>query len=432
MRNDEIVVLVTIDDLRADYCGFNGYRRDTTPFLDDFAAENVVLEDHHAVAPSSPTSFRAILSSTYPIQFDDYDHLSDDRPYIAELLSGAAVQTVGINSNPYLSRRFGFHRGFDTFIDFVSSGPEKQEHWAYRTAEKLSPRLRRGMKWLRETVTEQLEARQKYTRYSPPHADAEEVNEKLREQLEEVTAPAFIWVHYMEPHGPCIAPPPVLGRWTGYEKRWEAKQAYDQAMEDGDMETLIDFYDETIRYVDREIENLVEMLEERFGDDIHIILTSDHGELFGEYGGKQGHPGDLNEILLNVPFILKSDREVADRHLTSHLDIVPTVLDIFGIDPPEQLQGTSLFEDAEREYRISEAFPLQEDELVERDYDRHQVGVCTDDILYVDGTENSTVEDRDNPGTRTEGVREELAQVAEEHRERHHAAFRQEIDDIDI
>jgi len=60
------VILIVVDTLRADHMGCYGYERETTPFIDAFARENILFEYAVAPAPWTPPSLASIFSGMYP------------------------------------------------------------------------------------------------------------------------------------------------------------------------------------------------------------------------------------------------------------------------------------------------------------------------------------------------------------------------------
>src|SRR6266566_9814580 len=126
MTSRQSVVLVTVDCLRADHVGFMGYERPTTPFLDSLAGESFVFPA--AIVAGAPTyySFPAILASRYPLALGrDVLGLCPDEPTLASVLKQAGYATASFGAaNPYLSSRFGYEKGFDTFCDFLEDEPE--------------------------------------------------------------------------------------------------------------------------------------------------------------------------------------------------------------------------------------------------------------------------------------------------------------------
>src|SRR5579863_2989333 len=116
------ILLVTVDCMRADHVGFMGYRRPTTPFLDVLAGESFVFPA--AIVAGAPTyySLPAILASRYPLALGrDVLGLSPEEPTLASVLKQAGYATAGFSAaNPYISSRFGYAHGFDTFRDYLS------------------------------------------------------------------------------------------------------------------------------------------------------------------------------------------------------------------------------------------------------------------------------------------------------------------------
>jgi len=117
------VVLVTVDCLRADHVGFMGYGRPTTPFLDSMARESFVVPT--AIVGGVPTyySFPAILASRHPLGMGrDLIGIAPGETSVPSYLKEAGYATAAfIAANPYLSPKFGYDQGFDTFRDFLDS-----------------------------------------------------------------------------------------------------------------------------------------------------------------------------------------------------------------------------------------------------------------------------------------------------------------------
>jgi arylsulfatase A-like enzyme len=111
-----------------------------------------------------------------------------------------------------------------------------------------------------------------------------------------------------------------------------------------DLELLNKFYNYSIKYVDECIGYFLEKLKEiSFGRDTLIILTADHGELLGEHAAI-GHGGLLYDELIRVPLIIKGVGLPQGMKINSQIslmDLMPTILEILGINAPETLQGKS-------------------------------------------------------------------------------------------
>src|SRR3984957_10621592 len=121
MSAEKSVVLVTVDCLRADHTGFMGYERPTTPFLDGLAAESFVFPA--SIVAGAPTFYSVppILASRYPLAVGrDVVGLAPAEPNLASAFQQAGYATAFFGAgNPYISPRFGYDFGFDTFRDFL-------------------------------------------------------------------------------------------------------------------------------------------------------------------------------------------------------------------------------------------------------------------------------------------------------------------------
>ncbi len=125
MPERKSLVLVTVDCLRADHCGFNGYPRPTTPFLDTLASESFV--EPAAVIAGAPTyySLPGIFASRMPLALGrDIVGLAPGEKTLATALREAGYATAAFSAaNPYISPRFGYDQGFETFKDFFDFAP---------------------------------------------------------------------------------------------------------------------------------------------------------------------------------------------------------------------------------------------------------------------------------------------------------------------
>lgn len=97
-------------------------------------------------------------------------------------------------------------------------------------------------------------------------------------------------------------------------------------------------------YVDNEIGRLLDTIEGH-ADDAMVIYTSDHGDALGSHGISGKGPAMYDEIT-NIPFMVKWKDKVpsegVDTSPVSHIDVVPTIMDVFDIDKPRYLTGKSL------------------------------------------------------------------------------------------
>lgn len=330
------IVLVTIDSLRADSVGFLDDSAPSTPTMDTVAAESTLATA--ATTPSSHTraSVPAILTSRYAHNF--FTNFLDDTafPTVAERLADVGYDTAAFHSNPLLSRHFGYDRGFDTFSDglrFVEN--TRLPETATRLYSKAIRLLRRF-----------------------PYQPAETITEHAVDWLSERgDAPMFLWVHYMDPHGPY-----ALDRDRGYRDKFRSERLWRKAVTEPDAVTeserrrLRDAYDAEVEHTDRHLSLLFDAIDAHT-DDATVVLTGDHGEEFREHGTFSHHP-KLYEEVTRVPFVLDTPREVTPPDPISLLDTVPTLLaGVDGVAVPDSLAGVDLAANPSRECVITETNP---------------------------------------------------------------------------
>jgi arylsulfatase A-like enzyme len=167
--------------------------------------------------------------------------------------------------------------------------------------------------------------------------------------------PFFLFLHTYDIHAPYISPPPYRGMfhaqpYTGSivptAKHLNAIWRGEIAPSAEDMQHLVDSYDEGIRYTDAKVGRLLRHLEERGRmEDTVVILTSDHGEEFGEHGSIL-HWQLYFQPNLRVPLIVRlpggSAESVRIDAQAELIDILPTVLDLVDAEPLAAAQGRSL------------------------------------------------------------------------------------------
>ena len=216
------LVLITIDCLRADHVGFLGYGRPTTPFLDSLAAESFVFSS--AIAAGAPTyySFPAIMASRPPLALGrEVIGVAPGETTLASTLQEAGYATAAfVAGNPYLSPRFGYDAGFDTFRDFLEC--ELSEPLASTTRRRWNGRIANACHKVKSVGTLYDELYFQYCqKLASPGAlsldekrrcpSAQVIVEHACEWLSGIAGkPFFLWLHLMDPHSPYHPPRQAL------------------------------------------------------------------------------------------------------------------------------------------------------------------------------------------------------------------------------
>ena len=318
------VIFILVDTLRADHLGAYGYGRDTSPALDAFAKESLLFENARSQASCTFPSANSILTSRPPTavlgQPKQALGIPPGMPSIAEILAGRGYRTAAVSASPVVRNtksRFnptgGFGRGFSIF----------DEECVWKAAHCVNRRA----------------------------------SEVLAQKDER---PFFLYLHYMDPHGP-YRPPEEHRKFSGGEVAtdkpfirqgnpnpigdWLYKQKPDPGVTPAELQHLIDLYDDEIVYFDLRFgEFLASLKKAGLLEDTILVLTADHGEEFLEHGHIK-HCRTLFDNSIKIPYVLRIPgvpaRAVAAP--VQNLDLVPTLLDYLGVDATGLgLEGRSL------------------------------------------------------------------------------------------
>lgn len=364
------VLWITLDSVRADHTAMAGYRRDTTPNLDRLASESGGQAFRQCVAHSNATlrSSASILTGMQPSRHDvgmGNDRLPDAVETVPERFAAEGYETACLSGNSHLSGATGLDRGFDRFEWLAAStlldaaGP--------KTVARYLLNLRRHSAGLSTDPA----------KHSTPFL-MNDVAERWLSDLAD-DPPFFCYLHYNEPHRPYYPPLPYLDRFTG-DLSMSAAEAAEFAMHvhrnffdvvaDGpeftgdEWAALKAMYDAEIAYTDEMVGRLVEHARSLV-DDLVVVVTADHGELFGE-GGMLAHKLLLHDALLRVPLVVHGlgDTAADADSLVQHADVTRTLLERAG-GRTDGMQGVDLRSDT-REYAIAQRGPVGFDAYRER------------------------------------------------------------------
>jgi arylsulfatase A-like enzyme len=168
----------------------------------------------------------------------------------------------------------------------------------------------------------------------------------------------------MDVHHPCFPPAPYRDRFdTSDVSQSQVSEWYSTVLDapetltEAEIDTLRRLYHASISYVDDQIGRIIDQLQssDRL-DETLVVVTSDHGELFGEYG-QYGKPERMYDELLHVPLIIANGPGYLDDatdDLVSLLDIPPLIHDALGIEIPEAYEGRRPGVDEPRELIMAE------------------------------------------------------------------------------
>ena len=286
------VLVVVVDTLRADHLSTYGYERPTSPHLTQLAAQGTLFEN--AIAPSSWTLpvHASLLTGLYPDQHhvdSDGSLLGWDYPVLGDEFMARGYRTAAFSANTLLfCRRRGFGRGFihfeDDFQSFASSFAQTFygdliKHLLFRLELKRDLFGRRS---------------------------AQQINRHALRWIDSGHRPFVVFLNYMDVHDPYRPPEPYLHRYTKMKNPGSrASEHWDwfEHLTPQQRQGTVDAYDGAINYVDDHIQQLMEQLQQRgLARNTVVVITSDHGESFGEHG-LMTHGNALYRELIHVPLI---------------------------------------------------------------------------------------------------------------------------------
>lgn len=324
-----LVVLVSMDTVRADRTSLNGYERPTTPHLDALAAEGTRFAHAGAQATQTLLSHKSLFTSKYPLRLlreasgHDLAELAELRhpwkflvarfanlasPSLVERLRAAGYRTEAYTDGGWMRSEMNFHEGFDHY-DEEGGG-----------FEQIVPRA--------------IGALESLARAHEPQ-------------------PLFLFVHAYDAHCPYPTREPMNSRFCAahpdhldLEDKCAKPELLALDLSPADLRAIGDHYDGGLQSADAWVGDLLAALRRlELFDEALIVVTSDHGESLGERG-EIGHGGHFLEQLL-VPLVVKwpaSWRVPAGvvEDPVALLDVLPTVLEACGVEAPADLDGRSL------------------------------------------------------------------------------------------
>ena len=288
------VLAILVDTVRADHVGAYGYKRLTTPHIDEFAASASLFERCYAQSPHTPRSIPSIMTSRHPSRIAwyrprrSYPVIKKENLSFAEVLGEQGVHTGLAASHFYFGPKYGILQGFQA-VDNTGAKSLTESN-----KDTASPRI--------------------YARVHPRLARLKELSDSGKRFM--------LFVHLFEPHSTSMRhkPPDFFG------KGW------------------MDLYDGEIHFSDRYVGKILARLEEvGLADSTAVLIFADHGEGNGEHGFKW-HGQHIYSEVMHVPLIIRVPG-LPSRRISvpvALIDLAPTIVELAGATVPESFEGRSL------------------------------------------------------------------------------------------
>lgn len=314
------IALVVVDTLRRDHLGAYGYGRATTPAIDRWSERGLVFDTAYTPVPFTAPAVMSLLTGLYPEHHRVrmvFQRLPPEQITLPQYLKQAGYHTAAVVSNMVLTdEATGLGARFDYFDDFVDepvrwSGTREKPAFE-RTAERTTDA---AIAWLGKAKA--------------------------------LGRPLFVWIHYMDPHGPYTPPAQPFRHDKPVPLDVKRVPPYNRMPGVTDGAEVVDRYDGEIAHTDRAVGRFLEA----WGRELDprrsvVLLTADHGETLMEEGREQWFTHGFNvwQEQALVPMVLAGEGVAAGRRAdpVSLLDVVPTLLQVAGRRPPPGLDGRSL------------------------------------------------------------------------------------------
>ena len=285
------VVVIAIDSLRADRMAWNGYPKKVAPRLEAFAAQAVSYTRFFSLSSYTAMTFSGFVAARYPSEVPRsgyfFSNIPDDVRTFPEVLQDGGVRTLGGHAHWYFNKdKAGMHQGFDVWE--LVEGIKKSN----ATDENIT---------------------------SPQHLEM--AMRQLGGQAGD-GKPFFAWYHFTDPHDMYMGHPGTPSFGAG------AAGAYDGE----------------VHFTDAHVGKLIDFIDgQPWGERTAIVITSDHGETFGEHDMYR-HGFELWQELVWVPLLVRvpgvAPRQIAEPR--GGIDLPPTILELMGVEGDASFRGRSL------------------------------------------------------------------------------------------
>ncbi len=284
------LIIISLDTTRADYIGFyNREKSSLTPHINQLAGQGVSFQNCYAPTPLTLPSHCSLFTGLYPLAHGVRNNasyaLGDAEVTLAEIFKKNGYTTHAVISAYVLASKFGLHQGFDVYDDSLDSSR------------------------MINSFASEIPANRVYSKFSLWFE--KNFNKKF-----------FSWIHFYDPHQPYIPPAPF-------------KEKYQE-----------DLYAGEVAYVDLYLGKIISDLKRKgIYDRTLVVVFGDHGEDLGEHD-EYGHGTFCYNQSLKVPLIFSKNLGYRSgtlvRQNTHLVDVMPSLLDLFGMKSEVKFQGESL------------------------------------------------------------------------------------------
>lgn len=355
------IFMIISDELRADSLGYMGNKIIKTPHLDALAEDAVVFEKAYCNTPMCVPSRVSIATGRYAHSHGVLDNMLsplEGEQSFYQLLQEQGYRTFNhgkwhCNIDP---RAFG--------MDASADGPDLEVPEKYISCFGITDReTRKKTEFKRNYGEVPLIISGKRPSHKDITLDSVVTDNFLKDIAEIGDAPVFARLSIMDPHTPYLPSEPYASMYNPSElpmpvsmdenlatkpvlqQYFRTVRGFDALKEEDYRKSKASYYG-LVSHVDERVGKVIQQLKDQdLYEDSLILFVADHGSMMGEHGfvEKWGH---MYEQVMRIPLMIKMPRKsYGGKRLSSFVesvDIMPTLLEILGLDIPKCVQGKSL------------------------------------------------------------------------------------------
>lgn len=350
----QLILLLSLDTLRADHLGLYGYERSTSPVLDNLAREGVIFEDASSPTPWTLPAHASMLTGLYPLSHgvtSMYTGLPKRISTLTDLLAKQGYDTAAVVNSDWLQKdTFRLTQSFNKYL-LVQPVTSRTAPSTWVTDQAIE--------WLEEMGSDRLFL---FVHYYDIHSDYSSLPEfeELFVSPYEGRARGTTWqlqrAGLSEAHLKACSKDFDETRWNyerealctfggDYENHIIDHTTEKIEFDERDLQHMAELYDAGIRQLDTELGRLFAYLEEAgVLEKTLLVVVSDHGESLGEHG-EVDHYLTVYQEVLHVPMIIRGPGIPRNRRIStpvSLVDVVPTILRIARAPLPDSMDGIDL------------------------------------------------------------------------------------------
>ena len=299
------IVVIQLSGVRADHLGCYGAQPSVTPHLDRFAADAARFAWAFSVSGDPAAAQASLLSGLYPTTHQMRDastQLPEEVITLSEALSAGGYNTTAFVDGGFMGVQFGLLQGFDGITDVAGEG--------------LGTLVPEAVAWLEHTTNQ----------------------------------PFLLWLQAHDAQAPFTPPPEDRDRLLASHPDADAA-LIESARMDGvtegplaaaELATAMALYDAELAAADRRVGQLLSAID-ALKQPVTVVVTADHGQSFGEHG-TLSH-GTVHTPVTHIPLLIRlpsSTHAETVETVVDSIDLVPTLLDLAGVEVPQPVQGKSL------------------------------------------------------------------------------------------